>query len=201
MPSVPGFERSAFLFSADSRVSLSQTRIGPRTSERAAARPALTSPKRAACSSSGPIAVGRLVCSEVEPPPHRGPLGYSGFCPGNIASSIPLLGLTGPLHPHEQRRAAESGSESLPRNIGALPARTRHGFGVTLTAGGGWNLLPTLGGDDGALGPCLDEPTEPRQLRRVVRSVRHHERLRDSALRSRSNRPTEVRCYRRERWR
>ena len=36
------------MFSADSRAALSQTWIWPKTSERVAARPALTSPKRAA---------------------------------------------------------------------------------------------------------------------------------------------------------
>ena len=58
------------------------------TSERAAARPALTSPKRAAVMREAPAALEPSFPKW--PPPHRGPLGLPHCAPGRGASSITL---------------------------------------------------------------------------------------------------------------
>ena len=59
------------------------------TSERAAARPALTSPKRAAVTRVAPAAE-EPVSFPKWPPPHRGPLGLPHSASGRGASSITL---------------------------------------------------------------------------------------------------------------
>ena len=64
------------------------------TSERAAARPALTSPKRAAVMREAPAAL-EPVSVPKWPPPHRGPLGLPHSASGRGASSITLYAVDG----------------------------------------------------------------------------------------------------------
>ena len=67
------------------------------TSERAAARPALTSPKRAAVMREAPAAVEPVALPKW-PPPHRGPLGLCTVRQVGVLHLSPFTQLTASLH-------------------------------------------------------------------------------------------------------
>ena len=149
------------------------------TSERAAARPALTSPKRAAVTREAPAALEPVSFPEW-PPPHRGPLGLPHSASGRVLHLSPFTQLTAPLHSRFFNRRWDQLSLHLtlfwhkeaqvdqlnsPRVAGGFPPHP--GWGIRGIWPRRWVIRP----------------------RRLLGSAHHQERLRDSALRRRSNRP------------